>query len=109
MPSIVELIIERFREANERVTALKTSINGVFEFIVWSLRDVIKDINTEEEFLKLVAELIDELVKLPAPYEWFDEKIASVILRVLDKHILDHFLGADWFKKMKAKVENAKE
>ncbi|RLG87048.1 MAG: hypothetical protein DRO18_03675 [Thermoprotei archaeon] len=95
-------ILNKLENIESKVETLKSTVQDLINFC--KDVDILEGIETEEQFIAVLAEVIDELVKLPAPYEWFDDKAAAIVLKLLDKHLLDKVLGEDWFKKLKQKI-----
>jgi len=95
-------ILEKVKEVEQKIQLLRTTVEEIISFCKES--NILDGIETEEEFIQVLAEVIDELIKLPAPYEWFDDKIASVVLKLIDKHLIHRIAGDDWFKKLKERV-----
>jgi len=99
---IAKQILASVDLAKNEVEGLKVSIQNLLVKLLGEVKKISGSIPDEETFLKVVAELIDEMVVLPYPYEAIDGYVAGLLLKVIDKQILDRFLGEDWFDKLKA-------
>jgi hypothetical protein len=102
------------------VSKIKTDVQGLkkqTESFIKSLLKIIKDragvLPSEKEFLKFVAELINVTiidVYVPRPYKTIIKilKIPHRILKLLDKYVLDKFLGKSWYSKLVYLIYNTK-
>jgi len=101
---VADLVISKLNETEEKISELKESTRNLFAWFLQSVKDIVGEMPTEEEFLTVLAKLIDKLVVLPPPFEWFDDTAAKVILKVIDCNLLDRLIGPDWYEKLKEKI-----
>lgn len=74
------------------------------QYLSTVLKDVKADVlqcETEDDLLKLLAEIGDQLYKGNAITEAVDGPVLLLALRGADRFILDKFFGADWFANLK--------
>ena len=86
------------------VADMKDSINDWIVQLAAHIKSVAGKIESEDQFLKVMAELTDELLPLPQPFEFVDNICAHYILKGVDKVLLDKVFGADWFEKLQSGV-----
>lgn len=98
-------IIKKVGEGKERVNKLKENVEETLGWILQSIKDIAGEIPDEKQFLDIVSEIVDEMVKLPQPLEMVDGIAIRQAIAVLDKFVLDKLLGKDWFLKLKSLIK----
>jgi len=101
---IAEKIVDKIVLGKRQFIELKEAIEKFLNWILSSIKEISNEIPDEDKFLKVLSHVTDNFLKLPAPYEWFDDKVAHVLLTLLDKTILDKFLGKNWYDNLKQKL-----
>lgn len=82
---------------------------SVEELLLRILEDISKTTDTvpsEKEFLKVIREFLDDIIKLPVLLEPFDGIIIDKVVESIDKNILDRLLGENWYDTLVQKVKS---
>lgn len=81
-----------------------TMINLIGNHIA-DLKEILGYMPREKEFLDVVAELMDMALNTGI-FEPVDGLVFRQVLGLVDKFVLDRYLGADWYTKCMAWAEN---
>ena len=98
---IAKQLIASSADIKADVDNLKINIETLLLKYLKRVKDITGAIPSEEDFIKIVASILDEAIKLPQPYESVDGFIIEFALKMVDKYFLDKYLGKDWFAKLK--------
>lgn len=93
----------------KEINDIKQNIENLLLRLLLDVKQIKGQLTTEEEFLDLIAEILDDVIKLPVVFETIDGFLLRKILNIVDKNILDKFLGQDWYQKLSDKVNQILE
>jgi hypothetical protein len=96
-------IITHKNEWADTLGRLKKDIEGSSNRVVSDVRSIAGYIPTERDFLDVVTEILilkffKGIIVIPA------RLVLRFALGLLDKHVLDRFLGPDWYAKICDKI-----
>lgn len=98
-------IIKTGEDIKQDAVALKNNVESLLLKNLQKIKNVVGEMPDEATFLNVIGELIDAALVLPQPAETVDGVAIKYGLKLLDKYVLDKFLGADWYAKLMAKVK----
>lgn len=106
---LADILIADSYEAVDRVQQIYDDLLEVMEWMLSMVQANMGKMPTEKEFLLVVSYMIDKKVTFPTGLNPVSRKLISFGINVLDKQVLDRYLGEDWYPKLLAKVNEPKE
>jgi len=107
MSGLAVVVIERIGDGKAKGLEFYGNVKvALWALLVWAgsqVRDVFASLETEDEFIALLADIGDRLIDA-GWLEFADGAALLALLKLLDKQVIDRFFGADWFVKLKAAV-----
>jgi hypothetical protein len=105
--AIADAIIADSDDAFNRIQQIYEDIREVMEWAVSITQTHMGKIPTEDEFLTVLSYVIDKKINLPVGLVPVSRRIIKFSINMVDKQLLDKYLGEDWYSKLLAKVNDS--
>lgn len=101
---VADIIIADSYEAVDKVHQVYDDLLELMEWMLGMVQKNMGKMPTEEEFLTVVSYIIDKNVTFPTGLNPVSRKFIMFGINILDRHILDRYLGDDWYPRLIVKV-----